>query len=165
MPASDATPALVLDTNAVLDWLLFRDQAMTACAAAIETGTVRWVTCRRAVDELEATLRKPALSHWNPNSEQVLTVVDRFARVAANPTASLAPALRCSDPDDQVFLELALAHRARWLLSHDRALLKLARRSRSLGLRIVPPAAWSLSDAAAPAAGPGSPPTAPPPAG
>lgn len=165
MPASDALPALVLDTNAVLDWLLFRDAAMAHCAAAIEAGAVIWLSCPRAVSELEATLRKPTLQRWKPDCEQVLTVVRGLAWVVSDPTPSLAPRLRCSDPDDQIFLELALAQRTRWLLTHDRALLKLARRARPLGLHIVPPAAWALSDAAAPVAAPGSPPTARPPGG
>lgn len=165
MPASDTLPALVLDTNAVLDWLLFRDVGMAACATAIQAGTVRWVSCERAIDELVATLRKPILRRWNPDCEPVLTVVERHADVVADPPATPVPALRCSDPDDQIFLDLALASGARWLLTHDRALLKLARRALLLGLRIAPPAAWSLSDAAAPTAARGSPPTARPPGG
>jgi predicted nucleic acid-binding protein len=51
--------------------------------------------------------------------------------------------MRCTDPDDQVFIDLALACKARWLLSKDRALLKLARRARALGLSIQPPASWA----------------------
>jgi len=156
---------LVLDTNAVLDWLLFRDPGMAACGAAIEAGTVRWLSCPRAVDELSATLRKPSLQRWRPDSEQVLTVANQLACVVANPTPTLAPALRCSDPDDQVFLELALAHNARWLLTHDRALLKLARRARLLGTQILPPAGWSSSAQGVSTAPPGSPPTVHPPGG
>jgi predicted nucleic acid-binding protein len=52
------------------------------------------------------------------------------------------PGLRCSDPDDQVFIDLAAEAGARWLLTHDRALLRLARRARALGVQIAQPQSW-----------------------
>jgi predicted nucleic acid-binding protein len=46
---------------------------------------------------------------------------------------------RCSDPDDQKFIELASASGAQILVSKDRAVLKLRRRCASQ-FRIVTPA-------------------------
>lgn len=65
------------------------------------------------------------------------------AEAADTPTD--LPALpRCSDPDDQKFLELAVAQRADALLSKDKAVLKLRRRAlRDFGLRICLPEQWS----------------------
>ena len=40
-----ANDALVLDTNVVLDWLLFCDERVAALAGAIESGAVRWLCC------------------------------------------------------------------------------------------------------------------------
>ncbi len=55
----------------------------------------------------------------------------------------------CSDPDDQKFLELALACGAAYLVTKDRALLELARRSdRALPFRIVTPGELERSLAA-----------------
>ncbi len=54
----------------------------------------------------------------------------------------------CSDPDDQKFIQLAWAARASWLLTKDKALLKLARRTRKAGLfAIVTPQGWAHADA------------------
>ena len=55
-----------------------------------------------------------------------------------------APAVRlvCRDPDDQMFIDLALAERARWLISRDRAVLALAKRARAQGLEILTPERW-----------------------
>jgi len=50
--------------------------------------------------------------------------------------------MRCNDPDDQKFVDLALAYGARWLLSRDRAVLKLAKRCRTLGLQVLTPEQW-----------------------
>jgi predicted nucleic acid-binding protein len=49
---------------------------------------------------------------------------------------------RCADPADQIFLEAALAARADFLVTRDRALLELARRNRSMQFRIVTPEAF-----------------------
>lgn len=64
------------------------------------------------------------------------------------PTLPPAPLnLRCSDADDQIFVDLALAQGARWLITHDRALLKLARRAGGRGLAIVTPTCWEVAAA------------------
>jgi predicted nucleic acid-binding protein len=56
-------------------------------------------------------------------------------------TAARAALPTCSDPDDQKFLEAALAAGASFLVTKDRALLELAKRKRArLPFRIVAPA-------------------------
>jgi putative PIN family toxin of toxin-antitoxin system len=144
MPASelDPTPSVVLDTNVVLDWLLFRNVAVEPLAQAVEHGAVRWIASARMHDELAATLAKPLLRRWNPDSERILTSMERHATRCAEPQLPKALALHCTDPDDQVFIDLALAERARWLVTRDRALLKLARRAAMRGLSIAPPERW-----------------------
>lgn len=132
---------MVLDTNIVLDWLVFHDAGTAALSSAVEEGRVRWLACPRMRDELQRTLAYTNLAKWKPDSEHTLAAFDRWADVQpAPPPAPLN--VRCSDPDDQVFVELALAAGARWLVTHDRALLRLARRTRALGLAITPPALW-----------------------
>ncbi|MBA4178749.1 MAG: hypothetical protein C0505_19645 [Leptothrix sp. (in: Bacteria)] len=140
MPLS-ATPAVVLDTNTVLDWLVFADDSVATVASAIQKGRLRWLACTGMRDELARTLGYRSLAKWNPDSEQSLATFDRLATLL--PTPPVAPLhLRCSDPDDQVFLDLALAHRATWLLSHDRALLRLGKRAWRTGLCITQARHW-----------------------
>ena len=136
---------VVLDTNVVLAWLVFRDPRLAALATALETGHVRWLACPRMRSELTLTLSYPALSKWNPDSERTLASFDRWAELLPDPPAPQASPLLCSDPDDQVFIELALAHQARWLLTRDRALLKLKRRAAGRGLQIAPPESWAAA--------------------
>ena len=50
---------------------------------------------------------------------------------------------RCSDPDDQKFLTLALDAAADWLLTRDKVLLNLNRRLKTAGFRVVSPSDWS----------------------
>lgn len=129
---------MVLDTNTVLDWLVFKDASMAPVVAALHDGTLRWLACPEMRTELVRTLAYRTLARWLPDTEYVLATFDRYADLLPAPPP--APQhMRCSDPDDQVFLDLALANRAKWLLTHDRALLRLARRARPLGLLIVTP--------------------------
>jgi predicted nucleic acid-binding protein len=55
---------------------------------------------------------------------------------------------RCSDASDQKFIDLALSHPARCLLTHDRALLKLARPLHRAGIVVGTPAAWCAARSA-----------------
>lgn len=138
----EPSPALVLDTNATLDWLVFGDAGTDAVAAAIESGTVRWLATPRMREELLRTLSYPELAKWKPDCERTLTQFDRWACRVSEPTPMRPQALICTDPDDQVFIDLALARQARWLITHDRALHRLARPAARLGLLVLRPRDW-----------------------
>lgn len=149
MPIPCAPAAAVLDTNVALDWLLFGDARVRPLAAAIGAGRLRWHATAAMRAEFEQVLRRPMLARREPDRERLLQAFDRWARLhppAAVPCAG-AP-LRCRDADDQGFVDFAVAIGARWLLSHDRALLALARAARRRGLEIATPAAWAARDAA-----------------
>ena len=142
----DNSPSAVLDTNVVLDWLVFRDASTAPLVEAIVGGRLRWLSCPRMRDELRRTLSYSALARWQPDSEHVLTNFRRWSVVCPTP-APLAANPACTDADDQVFIDLALAEGAQWLLTHDRALLKLARRLLARGVLVVTPASWLAMEA------------------
>jgi putative PIN family toxin of toxin-antitoxin system len=131
----------VLDTNVVLDAWVFKDPGMAALLGALTAGHVRWLSCAAMRDELARTLGYRNLERWRPDATAVLAQFDRWAELRDMPPHGPLD-LRCSDPDDQVFLDLALHVGARWLITHDRALLRLARRARARGVSILRPADW-----------------------
>ena len=65
----------------------------------------------------------------------------RHVTLVTQPMPQAAPRLpRCGDPDDQMFLELALIGRADMLISRDNLVLKLAKaRQRPCPFAILPP--------------------------
>jgi predicted nucleic acid-binding protein len=134
---------VVLDTNATLDWLVFKDPGMQPLVAAVEARQVHWAACPRMRAELAHMLSHVSLARWRPDVTQALVLFDRWALIHPEPATS--PQLRCSDVDDQMFVDLALALRARWLVSHDRALLRLARRLRGQGVQVLKPAQWAAA--------------------
>lgn len=139
--ARDGRPSIVLDTNVVLDWLLFADGGVAGVAAALESGHLQWLACLRMRDEFKGTLLRPELARWRPDSERLLAMFDTYA-VMLDPPASVSTLL-CDDVDDQLFIDLAVQSKASWLVSHDRAVLRLRRRAAALGLQIVKPARWT----------------------
>jgi putative PIN family toxin of toxin-antitoxin system len=119
---------LVLDTNIVLDLLLFSDEAAQPLRTGLEAGGLRWLATPAMRDELERVLAYgqivPRLAFYRIAANDVLAAFDRHTHRVDVPAR--AP-VTCKDPDDQKFIDLAVAHRA-LLVSKDRAVLALKKR-------------------------------------
>jgi len=143
LPCVAAQPtAIVLDTNVVLDWLVFGDPSCTALAEGVMRGQLTWHTTAAMRSELLSVLGRAELAAWRPDYEHILLTFDRWAVANASPGALTPQAPRCRDPDDQKFIDLSLAVGARWLLTRDRALLELAKAARIRGVDILSPVDW-----------------------
>jgi putative PIN family toxin of toxin-antitoxin system len=118
---------VVLDTNWVLDLLVFHDPATALLAEQLDAGHVAWLTCPPMRDELARVLGYPplqkALARQGLAAQAVMQAFEQRSLPVA---AASACGLRCRDPDDQAFIDLAVAQQAT-LLSKDRAVLQLAR--------------------------------------
>jgi putative PIN family toxin of toxin-antitoxin system len=140
---------LVIDTNALLDWLVFDDPSSHAFAHAVISGGALWLASPAMLDELEHVLGRTIHERWDSARKRALTHDWRSrARLCAEPCTVPAHGLRCRDPDDQKFIDLAAAHGARWLITRDRDLLALRRPAATIGVAIVPPQRWPGLDAA-----------------
>lgn len=148
-PPSD----VILDTNAVLDWLVFAEPATQPLGDAMRRGALRWIATPDMRAELHDVLGRllthPPLQRWQAAYAPAHAEVERWIRLVDTP-APLSAALRlhCTDPDDQGFIDLALARRTPWLVTRDRALLRLARGARPHGVAVLTPAQWSATAAA-----------------
>lgn len=156
---------LVLDTHVWLDWLVFdgpqhaplRDwlsggQALAQQAAspvqAARAGQHRAspepviLATETMLSEFERVIRR---SHFALSAEKIAHCAqfqrDRVRLVSSAPDCRLP----CSDPDDQCFIDLAVAHGVQALLSRDKALLRLARHARRrFGVPVLTPEAFLL---------------------
>lgn len=136
---------IVVDTNVVLDWLVFKNPSSLALADAIKRRQVRWVATAAMRAELADVLQRGLALARGADASAVLSAWDANVNLCVEPPAQpAATALRCTDPDDQKFLDLALATQAHWLLSRDRALLRLARHAALRGTAISVPEAWTF---------------------
>ena len=127
----------VLDTNVVLDWLVFDDASMRAPAARLRAGDARWLSCPAMRAELDDVLARPAFARRGDFRAALRALLDSHSGLLADPATDAR--LRCRDADDQVFIDLALQHRAALLLTRNRALLELAPHAAARGLRIARP--------------------------
>lgn len=133
---------VVIDTNAVLDWLLFADPGVAPLAQAVQQRHIRWLTCDRMRAEFARALGYSTLARWAPDSQALLHAFDQWSDRIDDPAPCADTRLRCSDPDDQVFIDLAVFAGATALVTHDRALLKLAAPALLSKLQICRPAEW-----------------------
>lgn len=156
-------PVLVLDTNVVLDLLYFDDATARPLRHALEDGRVRCVVSDATLDEWQRVLTYPEFSL---DAARQAALFERYQSLSLSESAAAAAGValphegtpihnglsypsgwkpgwsrmpRCSDPDDQKFLELAAAVPAQGLVSKDRAVLKLCRRCAPY-FRIMDPA-------------------------
>jgi predicted nucleic acid-binding protein len=147
---AEVLPRIVLDSNAVLDWLYFRDPRCSALAEAVTTTRVQWIANAAMHDEIEHVLGRDRLgAKWPDGMASVRAGWQRWATMVEGAAPAAPAALRCTDVDDQKFVDLALDARAVALLSADRAVLRLARRARAWGLAITTVERWTLDRAAA----------------
>ena len=125
---------VVLDTNIVLDAFVFSDPATLALRAGLQDGSLQWIATPDMRIELARVLGYaqivPRLAFYGLQADDVLAAFDRHAqRVDAAPKAPVT----CADPDDQIFIDLAVRHRCA-LLSKDRAVLRMRKRLAALGV-------------------------------
>ena len=143
-----SVPRVVLDTNVCLDLLLFGDPRCAVLRSALAGGAVHAISDAECRDEWLRVLGYPQL---HLDDERRATLVQAFDELMhAMPDDATArepvPLPRCADPDDQKFVQLAFASGARWLVSRDRDVLALGRRTARAGwFEIVTPQAWSLA--------------------
>ena len=138
--AVEDPPRVVLDTNTVLAWFWFRDMNVSALGAAVESRRVSWLATLAMRHELEAVLRRGLPGSRVATLDSVIQAFDQHAGLASD--SALVHRLMCTDRSDQMFIDLAVGHRVRWLFSRDRAVLKLRRRALNCGVEIVRPDGW-----------------------
>lgn len=142
---AQGAPRIVLDTNVCLDLLLFADPRCDVLRSALRASAVHAVSNVACREEWLRVLRYPQLGLGEQRRIALGASFDALTlRLPCGARTQALNALpRCADPDDQKFLELAALSGAQWLLSRDRALLALGRRTAAAGLfAIVAPQDW-----------------------
>lgn len=125
-----ALPRLVLDSNVWVDILIFADPRARPLLDALEAAAIDVVIDSHCLEELKRVIDYPQFARFALDRDLLLGRVDNWTRrhEACAPPGLELP--RCRDPDDQKFLELAASAGADWLLTKDRALLRLAHHTR-----------------------------------
>ena len=130
---------LVLDTQVWLDWLVFDDNDVAPVRNAVALKRAQVFIDAACEAELGRVLSYD-LGKRKIDPAACLAQCRRLAHLFQNtlPADARASLPRCRDPDDQKFLEAALAANAQFLITKDRKLLALSRKI-GVPFRIVTP--------------------------
>lgn len=127
---------LVLDTNIALDLFVFQDPSTDPLRDAIDSVSHGWLATDAMREELLRVVAYPQivkrLAARDLAASEVLEMFDRRVCIVAG--AAKAP-YACKDPDDQKFIDLAVAHRAT-LVSKDAQVLRMGKRLAGLGVLV-----------------------------
>jgi len=116
---------VVLDTNVVLSALVFGGSLPGAVRAAWQRGALRPLASAATVQELVRVLAYPKFRLSASEQEELLADYLPYVQTVRIPQPP--PAVpSCRDPLDEPFMQLALAGKARVLVSGDRDLLDMA---------------------------------------
>jgi len=141
LSATTGAPAapIVIDTNIVLDLLVFDDPRWAPLRAALAAGELRWLATAAMRDELLRVLGYPLIARrLEKDARQAQAVMAAFdAQVHTVADVPARACFVCKDPDDQIFIDLAVAQAAR-LLSKDQAVLSMRKRLATLGVEVTP---------------------------
>ena len=110
--------------------------------AAIEAGKIRLAASRDAFLELAGVLSRPQFGLSEEAVEAILRQTAQFSDFASPELLEGAAEMitvRCRDPEDQKFLTLAGAAKARALVTRDRLLFKAAKKLKSAGIKPASP--------------------------
>ncbi len=131
---------LVLDTNVWLDCLIFADPRVDALRTALAQGSLTVLATQSMLDEFADVIGRPQFG-IDPQARARLAArqLEQVSLCGTAPDCRL----NCTDRADQMFIDLAVAQRVEWLVSRDKALLRLRKTAaRRFSIRIGTPEEW-----------------------
>ena len=134
----------IVDTNVVIDWLMFNDPYMNPMRERVADGRLIVLTHRPALDELKRVLAYRQLKLSVDRQHEIFDQYRQLTTVVTLPNgASLKNLMmpggfpRCRDRDDEHFIALAYHQKIDALVSRDNAVFGLKVRAKAFGLTIL----------------------------
>ncbi len=133
---------LVIDTNVLVSALIFKDSRHLPLRESWQQKRITPLVSINTYRELKHVLGYPMFKLEDHQIADAVALIGPYIEwVTIN--AELAATLpKCSDRDDQKFLQVALCGKADALLSYDRALLKM---KRQLPFPVLKPEIWAAT--------------------
>jgi len=128
-------PRLVLDTNVILDLLVFQDPAAEVIRMALDAKLVDAVRTEESMVELIDVIQRPGFKLSEEQQQAILKRWESSSRLLENAVIESAP-FTCRDLDDQVFINMAYSLRPALLLSKDLRVLELQAIAKRHGVEI-----------------------------
>jgi uncharacterized protein len=120
---------LVIDTNVLVSALIFKDSRHLPLREAWTDRRVTPLLSMATYRELKKVLGYRMFDIGDDRIAEAIAALGPFIEWVEIDDERVATLPKCSDRDDQKFLEVALCGNADALVTYDKALLKLRRRS------------------------------------
>jgi putative PIN family toxin of toxin-antitoxin system len=131
---------VVLDTNVLLSLFVFADSRFAPLRGEVESGRWQALTSTPCLAEFKRVLTYPLFALAEPQQTAAYAAYLDLISIIDDAPVQPAPLPKCKDKDDQKFLELARDGQADYLVTADKALLRLRRGQRLAHLfRILTP--------------------------
>ena len=132
---NDIKPRLVLDTNVILDLLVFKDPTAEPIRHLLNAKLVDAVRSEASMRELIDVIQRPTFKLNQEEQAIILQAWESVTRLLENTAIESAP-FTCRDLDDQVFINMAYSLRPALLLSKDLLVLELGASAKPHGVEI-----------------------------
>ena len=132
---TDLKPRLVLDTNVILDLLVFKDPTAEPIRHLLDAKLVDAVRSEASMLELIDVIQRPTFKLKREEQKIILQTWESVSRLLENEAIESAP-FTCRDLDDQVFINMAYSLRPALLLSKDLRVLELRAVAKPHGIKI-----------------------------
>jgi putative PIN family toxin of toxin-antitoxin system len=129
-------PRLVLDTNVILDLLVFQDPAAEVIQTVLDAKLVDAVRTEASMLELIDVIQRPNFKLSKEQQQIILKQWESSSRLLENSAIEPAP-FTCRDLDDQVFINMAYSIRPALVLSKDLRVLELGTIAQRHGVEIT----------------------------
>jgi uncharacterized protein len=126
---------LVIDTNVLVSALIFKDSRHLPLRVAWTERRVTPLLSIPTYRELKAVLGYRMFDIGDDQIAEAIAALGPFIEWVTINVAQTATLPKCSDRDDQKFLDVALCGQADAILTYDKALLKLRRKSLPFAIR------------------------------
>ncbi len=121
-------PVVVLDTNILLDILVFDDERAHPLRAALANQELDAVATKNTIEEFADVISRPQFDLDEETQKETILQWQSWSRVIDDLDLQVAP-WKCKDRDDQVFINLAFTLKPSTLISKDKLVLKIAKRA------------------------------------
>lgn len=121
-------PIVVLDTNILLDILVFDDELAHPLRTALTNQELDAVATQQTLEELADVISRPQFDLDLQQQTNVMMQWQSWVRIVNDEDLVIAP-WKCKDRDDQVFINLAFSLKPSTLISKDKMVLKIAKRA------------------------------------
>ncbi len=121
-------PVVVLDTNILLDILVFDDERAHPLRAALTNHELDAVATQNTIEEFADVISRPQFDLDEETQKETILQWQSWSRVIDDLELQVAP-WKCKDRDDQVFINLAYTLKPATLISKDKLVLKIAKRA------------------------------------